>query len=252
MCRFFELWDLNYQWCSLCLCKTTGLSCSERLPCSCFQVKLHATVFPNRCVLTELSEYSVFQHHMFHFWDLFFFAGKDFWDKCRDFQNAVPVAAEGNLTLVYRTEGGFTIPFISHCLHAVFSYERSMRNKYLKQWRDVERGEGSPLPFRLTGSRIKGLQLDCSHLSFPCIYGIMSNGTFTLFSSLDYFGPLSSSHTPFYSNDILSHMSRTTLTKSDANCKGLTGNTRPAVLEMLSQSTGISQCRLPLHSSCCC
>lgn len=44
---------------------------------------------------------------------------------------------------------------------------------------------------------------DCSHLSLPCVCGIMSNGTFMLFSSPDYFGLPSSSHlTPFYPNDI--------------------------------------------------
>lgn len=44
----------------------------------------------------------------------------------------------------------------------------------------------------------------------------MSNGTFTLFSSLDYFTPHFSSHMPFYSNDILSNVMQTSLTKSDA------------------------------------
>lgn len=62
------------------------------------------------------------------------------------------------------------------------------------------------LPFHPTGSSIRGLPWDCSHLSFKCVYGIMSNGTFTLFSSLDYFGPHSSSPMPFYSNDIFFRM----------------------------------------------
>lgn len=54
----------------------------------------------------------------------------------------------------------------------------------------LSNGKVFPFFFRLTKSSIRGPQLDCSHLSFLCVYGMMSNGTFMLLSSLDYFGPL--------------------------------------------------------------
>lgn len=70
----------------------------------------------------------------------------------------------------------------------------------------MESGDRFSHPFRPTGSSIRGLLLDCSHLSFPCVCGIMSNGTFMLFSSPDYFGLPSSSHLPFYPSDIFFQM----------------------------------------------
>lgn len=107
----------------------------------------------------------------------------------------------------------------------VFSYTLPICNNYLKQWLDGKQEEGFSLPFHLTGSSIRGLPLDCSHLSFLCVYGIMSNGTFTLFSSLDYFGPLLLLPLAFlFQWHILSNVMRTTLTKSDAICRGLKVN----------------------------